>query len=269
MKGPLNIATRAALQAGRLMMQAVSHEKQLVVEKKDVNDYVTSVDQAVERSVVRELRKAFPDYGIISEEGYADYGDDLPTDPTWIIDPIDGTCNFIHGIPMFAVSIGLMVNRQMHVGVIYNPYMDELYTATKGKGAYLNDRRIRVSHFENEHEMVIAGCYPSAFEHRQAFKKETAQQMIAKQLAGHRILGSAALSLAYVAAGRLDGYYHAGQKIWDVAAGVLLVTEAGGFVSDFSGGHQYLVNSEVVAANRSAFRPMLQIIKPAADADPG
>lgn len=253
----LNIAIRAARSAGNLIMRNLERTDTLTVTSKGRNDFVTEVDRQAEEEIVGILRKAFPDHGIYAEEGSLHKGDEY----RWIIDPLDGTTNFLHGFPQFSVSIALQHNNRLEHAVIYDPLRQELFTASRGAGALLNDKRIRVSNARGLDGTLIGTGFP--FRHPQYLDcyVETFK-VIHLQTAGIRRAGSAALDLAYVAAGRLDGFWEIALKPWDMAAGALLVQEAGGLVGDFNGGHDFLETGNVVAGNPKIFKAILQNIQP-------
>ena len=251
----LNIAVKAARRAGAIINRAAQDLDALTVSTKRHNDFVTEVDQAAEQAVIQVLLKAFPDHAILAEESGAQGKSDF----VWIIDPLDGTTNFIHGFPQYCVSIGLRHKGVLTQAVIYDPGRNELYTATRGHGAYLNDRRIRVSKRAQLDDALIGTGYPfREMAHIDAYLP--ALRKIMGQTAGVRRAGAAALDLAYVAAGRLDGFWEMGLSPWDMAAGCLLILEAGGLVSDFNGDGNYLDTGNVVTGTPKVFAPLLQIV---------
>lgn len=257
MKEPMvNIAVRAARAAGNLIIRALGRLDRVKVSEKNPRDYVTDVDQLVEREIIAIIQKAHPDHGIVGEES----GEIAGNDYQWIIDPIDGTRNFIHGFPQIAVSIAVLHKGKIEHGVIYDPVRQELFTASRGKGAHLNDRRIRVSTRNQLEECLLGTGFPS----RQSIEKQAAYIDILKTIlpisGDVRRAGSAALDLAYVACGRLDGFWEHGLKIWDIAAGILLIKEAGGLVSDFDGSEDYLKTGDVIAANPKILKHLLKIL---------
>jgi len=251
----LNIAVKAARRAGTIINRAAQDIDALTVSTKRHNDFVTEVDQAAEQAVIQILLKAFPDHAILAEESGA-HG---KSDYVWIIDPLDGTTNFIHGFPQYCVSIGLQHRGAMMQAVVYDPGRNELFTATRGHGAYLNDRRMRVSKRTQLADSLIGTGFPFRdFKHMGEYIAILRKVMA--QTVGVRRAGAAALDLAYVAAGRLDGFWEIGLSAWDMAAGSLLIQESGGLVSDFDGDGDYLVNGRIVAGAPKVFRQLLQIV---------
>ena len=254
----LTIALRAARKAGELIERATQQLDVLAYEEKGRNDFVTEIDKASEKEIVYHLRKAYPDHQIIGEEGTRTEGD---SDYQWIIDPLDGTTNFIHGIPHFAISIACLYKGQVEHAVVLNPMVQEEYTASRGKGATLNDRRIRVTGRKSMDGALIGTGIPfSGFALDNMDPYLATLKDIAGQTAGIRRAGAAALDLAYVAAGRLDGFWEMNLKPWDIAAGMLLVREAGGMVSDFKGGNSSLESGNIVCATPKVFKPLLQTV---------
>ena len=210
-----------------------------------------------EKAIVETLLEAYPDHAILAEEG----GAQGQSDYLWIIDPLDGTTNFLHGFPQFAVSIGLQIKGVLNLAVIYDPTRNELFTATRGNGAHLNDRRLRVSKQTRLQESLIGTGFPYRdFTYLDDYLKMFRELL--PKTAGLRRPGCASLDLAYVAAGRYDGFWEAGLKPWDIAAGVLLIQEAGGLVTDFDGGENYMATGNVVGGNPKVFSQLLQVIQP-------
>lgn len=254
----LNIAIKAARQAGNLMMRAQERLSDIKVIEKSKNDYVTETDQQVEALLIESIRKAYPSHGILAEESGHAPGDDY----LWIIDPIDGTRNFFHGFPQFCVSMALQIKGKLEHAVIYDPYRQEIFAASRGAGAHVNSRRIRVSKRANLNECLLGSGFP--FRHSDAEKALYFE--IVKTFMPHcgdfRRAGSAALDLAYVAAGRLDGFFELSLKPWDMAAGALMIKEAGGLVGDINGGENFLDSGHIVAGNPKIFKQMLQVIRP-------
>ncbi len=256
----LNIALRAARKAGELIERASERVDLVSIEEKDRNDFVTEVDKAAEKEIIYHLRKAFPDHSIIGEEGGSQPGSN--TDVEWIIDPLDGTTNFIHGIPHYSVSIACRIKGQLEHAVVYDPIKREEFTASRGRGATLNGRRMRVSNRRGLAGALIGTGIPfNGYALENISPYLAALQEIAGQTAGIRRAGSAALDLAYVAAGRFDAFWEMNLNSWDMAAGILLVKEAGGLVSDFHGAHNYMDNGNIICGGPKVFKPVLQIVK--------
>lgn len=254
----LNIAVRAARAAGTIIYRSMNKVENLTVTTKAANDFVSDVDRQAEQAIIDTIRKAFPDHAIKAEENGELEGD---PDFQWIIDPLDGTTNFLHGFPQFAVSIAFKQNGRLSQGVVFNPVNQELFTASRGEGAMLNDRRIRVSGQKGLEGALLGTGFP--FKDQQHLDTYLATfKALFPMTAGIRRPGSAALDLAYVAAGRLDGFWEIALNEWDMAAGALLVKEAGGLVGDFAGGDEFLASGNVVAGNPKVFKEILQKIKP-------
>jgi myo-inositol-1(or 4)-monophosphatase len=225
---------------------------------KGPGDYVSQADRKAEEIVFAELSKARPGYAFLMEERGAVAGED--DQHRWLVDPLDGTTNFLHGIPLFAVSIALERQGQIVAGVVYNPAMDELYTAERGGGAFMNDRRLRVAARTKLTDAVIGCGVPHLGRgHHGNFLVELRNVMA--EVSGVRRMGSASLDLAYVAAGRMDGFWETGLSAWDIAAGMLMIREAGGFVSDMAGGQAMLDGGSVVAGNETIHRALLKTVK--------
>ena len=249
---------RAAQKAGRGLVRDFGEVENLQVSRKGPADFVSAADLKAEATLREELTRARPRFGWLMEEGGAIEGEDK--DRRWIVDPLDGTTNFLHGIPQFAISIALERQGQIVAGVIYNPAMDELYTTERGGGAFMNDRRLRVAGRIKLVDTVIGCGMPHLGRgHHGNFLVELRNVMA--EVSGVRRLGSAALDLAYVAAGRMDGFWETGLSAWDIAAGMLLIREAGGFVSDMDGGQDMLDNGSVVAGNEVIQRALLKTVK--------
>ncbi len=254
----LNIATRAARAAGDIILRNVDKLDRLKVEVKAQNDFVTQVDLKAEEVIIETLRQAYPDHGIIAEEN-GRFNED--SEYQWIIDPLDGTTNFLHGFPQFAVSIGLQHKGRLSIAVVYDPVKNELFTAARGEGAQLNGRRLRTTEQKGLKGALLGTGFP--FKHPQHLDTYLATfKAVHPHAAGIRRAGSAALDLAYVAAGRLDGFWELGLNAWDMAAGVLLIREAGGIVTDFSGEGNYLETGNVIAAASKVYQPLFEAIKP-------
>jgi myo-inositol-1(or 4)-monophosphatase len=254
----LNIAVRAARRAGSIINRASLGGADLQVRAKQVNDFVTQVDRAAEQAVIETIRKAYPDHAFLAEEsgasGEAEY--------QWIVDPLDGTTNFIHGFPQYAVSVALRHRGALAHGVVYDPARNELFTASKGGGAFLNDRRIRVSKCTKLQDALVGTGFP--------FKELERVDLYLKQLrilmastSGIRRAGAAALDLAYVACGRLDAFWEMGLSAWDMAAGALLIQEAGGLVGGMRGEQDYMESGDICAATPKLFPALLEALSPA------
>jgi myo-inositol-1(or 4)-monophosphatase len=260
-----NIALRAARQAGQIILRAMDRLESLDVQEKSRNDYVSSVDRDAETAIIDALHRAYPSHGIFGEEHGAAYtGSSAGTDTefTWIIDPLDGTTNYLQGIPHFCVSIALQKGRQIEHGVIFDPLRNEAFVASRGHGAQLNDKRIRVSRTTRLEDAVLGtGIPPGAIATHLDPYMDTLKEFTGL-CRGIRRAGSAALDLAYVAAGRTDGFWEFGLAPWDIAAGVVLVREAGGFVGDLSGGDGFMKTGNIVAANTKCFKLMVQRLRP-------
>ncbi|MCB1946291.1 MAG: inositol monophosphatase [Thauera sp.] len=253
----LNIAVKAARRAAIVINRASTQLDLLTVQSKSPNDFVTEVDRAAEQAIIEVLRDAFPGHGILAEES----GESGPeSEFTWIIDPLDGTTNFIHGMPQYAVSIAQTKNGVLEHAVVYDPNTNEMFTASRGAGAFLNDRRIRVSRRTRLNESLIGTGFPfRQFDHVDAYLAMFKE--LTQKTAGIRRPGAASLDLAYVAAGRFDGFWEMGLSPWDMAAGVLLIQEAGGLVSDLSGEANYLATGNLVAGSPKIFGQLLPIIQ--------
>jgi len=253
----LNIAVKAARRAGGIINRASRDVEQIKVSAKRDKDFVTEVDKAAEAAIIEVLHEAYPDHAILAEESGAS-GD---SEHVWIIDPLDGTTNFIHGFPQYAISIALQHKGVLQHAVVYDPNRNELFTASKGAGAYLNERRIRVSKRVKMNEALIGTGFPFRyFEHVDAYLGIFRDMM--HKTAGVRRPGAAALDLAWVAAGRIDGFWELGLSPWDMAAGALLIAEAGGLVGDLTGEANYLETGNIVGGNPKVFVQLLQIIAP-------
>ena len=254
----INVMVQAAMKAGRSLSRDFGEVQNLQVSLKGPGDYVSQADRKAEEIIHAELSKARPGYSFLMEERGAVEGDD--DQHRWIVDPLDGTTNFLHGIPMFAISIGLERQGQMVAGVIYNPAMDELYTAERGGGAFMNDRRLRVAARRQLSDAVITTGVPhlGRGHHGQALVE---LRNVMGETAGIRRFGAASLDLAYVAAGRVDGYWERWLSPWDMAAGVLLVREAGGFCTDLEGGQEMFDTGAVVCGNELIHKSLLKTLQ--------
>lgn len=243
----LNVAVKAARLAGSIINRASLDIESVHVMTKQANDFVTEVDRAAEQAIIDTLLNAYPSHGILAEETGSERGQ-KDADFVWIIDPLDGTTNFIHGFPVYCVSIALAFQGQVQQAVIYDPSRNDLFIASRGKGAYLNDRRLRVSNRTRLAQALISTGFP--FRPGDDFQKYLLMFTdIMTRCVGLRRPGSAALDLAYVAAGYTDGFFETGLSPWDVAAGSLLVTEAGGLVGNFTGEANFLEQRELIAGN--------------------
>ncbi len=264
----LNVAVRAARQAGRLINRASIDVETVQITRKDRNDFVTEVDRASELAIIETLLAAYPTHAILAEEsgfkpgkGCTDEHSWKEAEYLWIIDPLDGTTNFIHGLPHYCISIALMERGVITQGLIFDPNSNELFTASRGRGAFLNDRRIRTSkRFRLEDSLICTGFPFRRFQDQDQYL--TLLRPLTEKGAVMRRTGSAALDLAYTAAGRFDAYFDRGLKAWDVAAGSLLITEAGGLVGDFNGNANYLDAGQVLAGNPKMFSALIPLLQP-------
>ncbi|HAT7071847.1 TPA: inositol monophosphatase [Legionella pneumophila] len=254
----LNIAVNAARQAGEIINRYVEQIDRLKITPKNSHEYFSEVDIKAEQVIINTIHKAYPEHGILAEESGIQQSD---SDTVWIIDPLDGTSNYLHGFPFYSVSIALKIKNRLEHGVIYDPLRHECFAASRGRGARLNDRRIRVS----KQTQLNASLLGTGFHFRDATLAQrylpTFEALIGK-CAGVRRTGSAALDLAYVASGRLDGFWEFGLRPWDIAAGALMVREAGGLISDVQGGEDFLKYGDVVAGTPKVFKSLLQTISP-------
>jgi myo-inositol-1(or 4)-monophosphatase len=255
----LNVAIKAARAAGAIINRAALDVEAVRISQKQVNDFVTEVDQNSERIIIETLLAAYPDHGILAEESGATHGNPN-ADHIWIIDPLDGTTNFIHGFPFYCVSIALQVQGRLEQAVVYDPTRNDLFTASKGRGAFMNDRRIRVSKRTRLEECLLATGFP--FRPDDDFNKYLRLMGdVMQRTAGLRRPGAAALDLAYVAAGFSDGFFELGLQPWDMAAGALLITEAGGLVGNFTGDADFLEHKECLAAPPRIYAQLVPIVK--------
>lgn len=252
----LNIATIAAKSAGEYIAKQLENLDELHIEEKGRNDFVSEVDKTAESIIISTIHKYYPDHNIKAEEsGVQSKGSDFE----WIIDPLDGTTNFLHGFPQFAVSIAVTEKGRLVHGVVYDPVKDELFSASRGQGAKMNNYRIRVSDRKTLTNSLLATGIPyHEFDYVEAYLESFKHFML--NTAGIRRPGSAALDLAYVACGRVDGYWEFNLKPWDIAAGALIVQEAGGLVTDFKGGEKFLDSGNIVAANPKILKEMAKVI---------
>ena len=252
----LNIAVKAARRAGSIITRASEDIGSLTINDKSYNDFVTEVDLASEKEIIRVLKTSYPDHAFLGEES----GLSHQADNVWIIDPLDGTTNFLHGFPQYCISIALEQKGEITQAVIYDPNRNDLFTATKGQGAHLNQRRMRVSNKSKLKESILGTGFPFRdFQHLPVYLKIFEE--VVRGTSGIRRPGSAALDLAYVAAGWFDGFFEINLSKWDIAAGGLLVTEAGGIVSDFSEKDGWLESGNIVATNPKIYDPLIKIIQ--------
>jgi len=252
----LNIAVKAARRAGSIITRASEDIGSLTINDKSYNDFVTEVDLASEKEIIRVLKASYPDHAFLGEES----GLSHQADNVWIIDPLDGTTNFLHGFPQYCVSIALEQKGEITQAVIYDPNRNDLFTATKGQGAYLNQRRMRVSNKSKLKESILGTGFPFRdFQHLPVYLKIF--EDVVRGTSGVRRPGSAALDLAYVAAGWFDGFFEINLSKWDIAAGGLLVTEAGGIVSDFSEKDGWLESGNIIATTPKIYDPLIKIIQ--------
>lgn len=253
----LNIAVRAARRAGSVINRAALEGGGFEVRAKQRNDFVTKVDHAAEAAIIETVRKAYPDHAVLAEESGATPGQ---AEYQWIIDPLDGTTNFIHGFPQYCVSIAIRHRGALAHGVIYDPTKNELFTASKGRGAFLNDRRMRVSKCARLGDALVGTGFP--FREVERIELYTRQlKTMMQTAAGVRRAGAAALDLAYVASGRLDAFWEMGLSAWDMAAGALMILEAGGLVGDLRGDAGYLDSGEIACATPKVFSALLEALR--------
>ncbi len=253
----LNIAINAAHIAGDLMRQELHKVASIPVTRKARHDYVSEIDKTSEEQIVREIKRYYPDHAILGEEG----GEQGDSEYVWIIDPLDGTSNYLHGMPHFGISIAVQIKGRVEHAVVYDPMRDELFTASRGGGAHLNNTRIRVSAHEKLDNAILATAFP--FRQRGMMALYTGMfSEVFRKVEDIRRYGAASLDLAWVAAGRMDGYFEIGLKPWDVAAGTLLVREAGGVVVDFEGSDAVEYSHSILAAPFKLMTPLRQIIQP-------
>ena len=252
----LNVAVKAARRAGSIITRASEDISSLTISDKGFNDFVSEVDLASEKEIIRVLKSAYPDHAFLGEES----GLTHQAENVWIIDPLDGTTNFLHGFPQYCISIALEQKGEITQAVIYDPNRNDLFTATKGQGAYLNQRRMRVSSKSKLNESILGTGFPFRdFEHLPVYLKILEE--VIRGTSGIRRPGSAALDLAYVAAGWFDGFFEINLSKWDIAAGGLLVMEAGGIVSDFSEKNEWLESGNIIATTPKIYEPLIKIIQ--------
>ncbi len=255
----INIAIKGARSAARVLIRMLNRSEALSVVEKQRNDFVTEADHAAEKTIIYEIQKAYPEHAILAEEsGYTGPKD---AETVWIIDPLDGTRNYIQGLPHFAISIGVKTRGVLEHGLVYDPTREEMFTASRGSGAYLNDHRIRVSNRTSMQGSLLATGFP--FRAREALDDYMKMFRGVFEVAGDmRRAGSASLDLAYVAAGRVDGYWELGLKPWDIAAGALLVREAGGMCTDFDGADDFLQSGNIIAGNLKLVGQIKKTVSP-------
>jgi myo-inositol-1(or 4)-monophosphatase len=253
----LTTAVKAARKAGSIISRASFDVDKLNVRAKRQNDFVSEVDHAAEDAIISILRDAYPSHGFLAEESGEK---DAKAEYVWVIDPLDGTTNFLHGVPQYCVSIGLLHKGKLQQGVVFDPNRNELFTATKGGGAFVNDRRIRVSKTDKLQDALLGTGFPfRELENIDEYLKGMKRLM--HMCSGIRRPGAAALDLAWVAAGRTDGFWEMGLSPWDMCAGALLVREAGGLVGDFAGEERFMESGRIVATNGKIFAAMLKVLK--------
>lgn len=256
MNALLNVAVKAARRGGKTILRYCDQLDRIKVEQKGRNDFVSEVDRIAEANIIDAIHARYPDHAVVAEERGGDLAAVEENQVQWIIDPLDGTANYLHGHPQFAVSIAARQNGQLQLAVIFDPLRDELYTAMRGQGAQLNRRRIRVSDQPKLSRAILATGFPHRNRADFAPWLRTFESVMPR-VGDLRRCGSAALDLAYVACGRLDGYWESGLQAWDIAAGALLVREAGGLAADIDGGQDYLESGRIVAANRLIFNDLV------------
>ena len=254
----INVMLKACRKASKTIIRDFGEIEKLQVSLKGPGDFVTASDKKVEKILIEELQKARPNYSILSEEvGQINNDQSFK----WIIDPIDGTANFLHGIPHFAISVGLEHDKEIICGIIYDPIKDEMFVAEKGNGSYLNNQRIRVSARSKINECVVFTNGPKYDSKYRDLIFDEYKKFSNNVFIPIRKSGSAALDLAYVAAGRCDGFWQRDLNYWDIAAGLILVKEAGGFVTDFEGKNEYIQNKTILAANSKINQEMIEVLK--------
>jgi myo-inositol-1(or 4)-monophosphatase len=257
MQALLNTAVKAARKGGETALRHLQHVHQLKVHMKQHNEFVTKVDLEAEEAIIETIRERYPDHAFLAEEG----GEKGDGDFVWVIDPLDGTTNYIHGFPIFAVSIALRIKGRLKVAVIYDPNRQEIFTAIRGQGAQMDGRRIRVSSRKDLKETLIGTGFPyRSEEHIETYMKMLESVLL--NTAGIRRPGAAALDLAYVAAGRLDGFWEFGLEEWDIAAGSLIVREAGGLISELHGDGDYFDSGNIVVGNPKVHDALRKLITP-------
>ena len=258
MHGMVNIAVRAARQAGSVIVRHLNQLESLEVVEKGRNEFVSQVDRLAEEAIIEVIREYHPDHSILAEES----GESGEHEYQWIIDPLDGTTNYLHGFPGFCVSIAVAHEGQLEHGVVYDPLRQEVFTASRGQGAQLDGRRIRVSKRARMRHSLIATGFPYRMNKQFIDDYLAMLRAVIEESAGVRRPGSAALDLCYVAAGRVDGFWEIGLNVWDVAAGALMIREAGGRISDYRGTDKYLENGDVVAGNPKIYAALSKLLAP-------
>ena len=253
----INVMVKACRKAAKVIIRDFGEVENLQVSLKGPGDYVTASDKKVEKILIEELQKARPNYSILSEEiGEINNDESFK----WIIDPIDGTSNFLHGIPHFAISVGLEHNKEIICGIVYDPIKDEMFTAEKDNGSYINNQRMRVSARSKLQDCIIFSGGPRFKSTNKDITFDEYKKISSKVNIAIRKLGSASLDMAYVAAGRCDGFWQRDLNYWDIAAGIILVKEAGGFVTDFKGKNEYLQNKTTLATNSKINDEMIKVL---------
>ena len=253
----INVMVKACRKASKIIIRDFGEIEKLQVSLKGPGDFVTASDKKVEKILINELQEARPSYSILSEE-IGQINNDKSF--KWIIDPIDGTANFLHGIPHFAISIGLEHDDEIICGIVYDPIKDEMFVAEKGNGSYLNNQRMRVSSRSKLKDCIVFTGGPKLESKNKELALEEYKKFSSKILIPIRKLGSASLDMAYVAAGRCDGFWQRNLNYWDIAAGIILVKEAGGFVTDFEGENRYVENKTILATNSKISKEMIEVL---------
>ncbi len=253
----LKIAIGAAKKAGQIILRYHNQINRLTIDNKAKHDFISEVDKMAEDVIISEIKKYFPKHSILAEESGETAGDNNQ----WIIDPLDGTTNYLHNFPQYSVSIAMSTNNELQHGVVYDPFKSELFSTTAGSGVMLNNNKVRVSQNKDLNQSLIGTGFPFKQPQHLDCYLDTFRA-IHPQVAGIRRAGSAALDLAYIASGRLDGFWEIGLNKWDIAAGVLLIQEAGGFISDFAGGKEFLETGNIVAGNTFIYPNILSAIQP-------
>ena len=254
----INVMVKACRKAAKILIRDFGEIENLQVSSKGPGDFVSASDKKVEKILIEELQKARPDYSILSEE-IGEINND--SEFKWVVDPIDGTSNFLHGIPHFGISLGLEHNKEIICGIIYDPIKDEMFLAEKGNGSYLNNQRIRVSSRSKLKDCLIVTGGPRQNHKNKEVCMEEYKKFSSKVLIPIRKMGSASLDMAYVASGRCDGFWQRSLNYWDIAAGIILVKEAGGFVTDFQGNNEYLENQTILVTNAKIGEEMIKVLE--------